>query len=303
MKIGSAAGNPPITRLERGMVLVVVLWIVTLLAVMAGGFAYSMRVETRLATSTVERAQARAWIEAGVAYGLAWQMEPEAQQQWSPNGDPREWSFGGGRLRIEVVDAGGLVNLNTADSELLGALLAVADVEPQDRERLADAIQGWRDPDDRPLPRGAENTEYRAAGRPGPKNAPFESVEELGQVLGMTQEVYDRIASMATVFSYHAGVNPELAPARVLKGLGLDEQTVVDYLDARAAAATAAESAPPPFPWPGDGPSFFSQSRARVYHIVVTAETPSGAVASAEAVVDGQGVAVGQGVRWLAWRW
>ena len=49
---------------QRGMVLVIVLWIVTLLAVMAGGFAYSMRVETRLATSAVEWAQARALAEA-----------------------------------------------------------------------------------------------------------------------------------------------------------------------------------------------------------------------------------------------
>ena len=302
MKIRSRVGSSP-TGLEGGMVLVVVLWIVTLLAVMAGGFAYSMRIETRLATSTVERAQARAWIEAGVAYALAWQLEPEAQQQWPPNGDPREWSFGGGRLRIEVVDAGGLINLNTADSELLGTLLAVVDVDPQDRERLADAIQDWRDPDDRPLPRGAESAEYRAAGRPGPKNAPFESVEELGQVLGMTQEVYERIAGVATVFSHHAGVDPELAPARLLRALGLDEQTVSDYVGARATAAAEGAPPPPPPPWPGEGPSFFFQSRSRVYHIVVTAETASGAVAIAEAVADGQGTAIGQGIRWLAWRW
>jgi len=303
MKMRSEIDQLLVARPERGIVLVVVLWIVTLLAVMAGGFAYSMRIETRLATSTVERAQARALIEAGVAYALAWQLDldPEAQQQWPPNGDPREWSFGGGRLRIEVVDVGGLVNLNTADSALLVALLAAADVDPQDRERLADAIQDWRDPDDQPLPQGAESAEYRAAGRPGPKNAPLESVEELGQVLGMTQEIYERIASVATVFSYHAGVNPELAPARLLGALGLDEQTVADYLDARAAAADAG-GAPPPS-WPGDGQSFFFQSRARVYHIAVTAETPSGAVARAEAVVDGQGAAVGQGIRWLAWRW
>jgi len=45
------------------MVLVIVLWIVTLLAVMAGSFAYSMRTETRLATSAVERSQARALAE------------------------------------------------------------------------------------------------------------------------------------------------------------------------------------------------------------------------------------------------
>ena len=34
----------PLTSPQRGMVLVIVLWIVTLLAVMAGGFAYSMRI-------------------------------------------------------------------------------------------------------------------------------------------------------------------------------------------------------------------------------------------------------------------
>jgi general secretion pathway protein K len=304
MKTGSDAGNPPITRPERGMALVVVLWIVTLLAVMAGGFAYSMRIETRLATSAVERAQARAWIEAGVAYALAWQMDPEAQQRWPPNGDPREWSFGGGRLRIEIADAGGLVNLNTADSGLLVALLAAAGVDPQDRERLADAIQEWRGQyRDHTLPSDTESAEYRAAGRPGPKNAPFESVEELGQVLGMTQEIYERIAGVTTAFSHHAGINPELAPPRLLGALGLDEQRVADYLDARATAVAAGEGAPPPPSGPDEGQSFFFQSRARIYHIVVTAETPSGAVATAEAVVDGQGAAVGQGIRWLAWRW
>lgn len=303
IRIHSEPGSPPATGSERGMVLVVVLWIVTLLAVMAGGFAYSMRIETRLATSAVERAQARAWIEAGVAYALAWQQDPEGPQQWPPNGDPREWSFGGGRLRIEIVDAGGLVNLNTADTGLLVALLAAAGMNPQERERLADAIQDWRDPDDQPLPQGAESAEYQAAGRPGPKNAPFESVEELGQVLGVTQAVYERIAGVATVFSYHVGVNPELAPARLFGALGLDEQTVAEYIDARADAATAAGGAPPPPAGPDDGQSFFFQSIARVYHIVVTAETPSGVIAIAEAVVDGQGVAVGQDIRWLAWRW
>ena len=102
---------------QRGMVLVIVLWIVTLLAVMAGGFAYSMRVETRLATSTVERAQARALAEAGVAYALAWQLDPEAQKQWPPHGDLYDWEFSGGRVRISVEDAAGRISLNNADPQ------------------------------------------------------------------------------------------------------------------------------------------------------------------------------------------
>ena len=285
---------------KNGMVLVIVLWIMTLLAVMAGGFAYSMRIETRLATGTVERAQARALAEAGIAYALAWQLDPEAQKQWPPNGDWRAWSFGGGRLRIQVVDAGGLVNLNTANSELLKALLAAAGVDPQDQDHLADAIQDWRDPDDQPLPHGAESGDYRAAGRPGPKNALFESVEELGGVLGMTQALYERIADVETVFSYHTGVNPELAPARLLQALGLDERTVADYLEARASAVTDG-STPPPLQ-SSDGQSFFSPSRANVYHIVVTAETESGTSVTIKAVIDGRSVATERNPRVLAWR-
>ncbi|MDG4555300.1 MAG: type II secretion system protein GspK [Candidatus Competibacter sp.] len=285
---------------ESGMVLVIVLWIMALLAVMAGSFAYSMRIETRLATDTVERAQARALAEAGVAYALAWQLDPEAQKQWPPNGDLREWSFGGGRLRIQVVDAGGLVNLNTANTELLKALLASAGVDAQDQDRLADAIQDWRDPDDQSLPHGAEGGDYRSAGRPGPKNAPFESIEELGEVLGVTQAIYERIADVETVFSYHSGVNPELAPARLLQALGLDERTVADYLRTRTSAAVDGLPAPPlQF---GDDQSFFSPSRASVYHIAVTAETQTGTPVIIKAVIDGREVATGQNPRVLAWR-
>ena len=294
---------------QRGMVLVIVLWIVTLLAVMAGGFAYSMRVETRLATSAVERAQARALAEAGVAYALAWQLDPDAQKQWPPNGDPHEWMFGGGRLRIEVVDASGLVNLNDPSPDLLKGLLAGVGVEAGDQERLAAAIQDWWDPDDQPAPQGAESAEYRAAGRAGPKNAPFESIEELGQVLGMTRELYARLAGVVTAFSHQSGVNPELAPARVLRALGLDERTVADYVEARARVADGSSA---PSLSSNAGSFFFSAGRSNIYHIVVTAETETGTAVVLEAVFDArgggggvavQGAAVGQDhLRLLAWR-
>ena len=291
---------------QRGMVLVIVLWIITLLAVMAGGFAYSMRVETRLATSAVERAQARALAEAGVAYALAWQLDPDAQKQWPPNGDPREWAFGGGRLRIEVTNASGLVNLNNAGPELLKALLAGAGVEAGDQDRVVDAIQDWRDPDDQPLPHGAESAEYRAAGLPGPKNANFESVEELGQILGVTRELRERLASATTAFSYESAVNPELAPARVLRALGLDERTVADYVVERARAA--ADGSPPPPLTSGGSASVFSGGRSNVYHVAVVAEIASGTAVILEAVFDVQGgrirpgAVAGQGPRLLAWR-
>ena len=299
-RIRTQPARPP-----RGMVLVIVLWIVTLLAMMAGGFAYSMRVETRLATTAVERAQARALAEAGAMYALVWQLDPELQKQWPPNGDSHDWTFGDGRLQIQVTDASGLVDLNNAGSELLKALLAGAGVAAGDQDRLVDAIQDWRDFDDQTLPHGAEIADYRAAGRPGPKNANFDSVDELGQVLGMTPELHARLASVTTVFAFSAQVNPELAPARVLQVLGLDERTVADYVAARARSAADGSAAPPVSA--GDGLSLFSSSRSSVYHIRVVAETVGGTAVSLETVFKAPGggawsAVADQGPRLVAWR-
>ncbi len=282
---------------QRGMVLVIVLWIVTLLAVMAGGFAYSMRVETRLATSAVERAQARALAEAGIVYALAWQLDPNGQQQWSPNGDPREWEFGGERLQIQVTDAAGLVNLNSADAELLKLLLKTAGVEVGEQDQLAEAILQWRgNASGLQIPDRAYSG---VEGQPGPKNAPFESLEELGQIAGLSRDLYERIARVSTVYSPHYGVNPQLAPAQVLRALGLDEQTVADYVQARSRAV--AGGSPPTLPT-ANNPVFFSQSRVNVYHIAVTAEMAAGTLVNIEAVLTLQGGNSAQSLRRLAWR-
>jgi general secretion pathway protein K len=284
---------------QRGMVLVIVLWIVTLLAVMAGGFAYSMRVETRLATSAVERAQARALAEAGVAYALAWQLDtdPEMQKQWPPNGDPHDWEFGGGRIRISVEDAAGRISLNNADPQLLRKVLIGIGVAEANVENLMAAIADWRDQDDQTQPGGAESAEYRSAGRVGPKNAPFESVEELQQVIGIDRDTAQRLAGLTTI-SMVSSINPQLASFAVLRAAtGLDEQAVADYVSARAASE---ETSPPPPS--ADGLVFFSGSRLGIYHISVTAQAGTGATVSEETVVSTQNPLQGQAVRWLSWR-
>lgn len=279
---------------QHGMVLVIVLWIITLLAVMAGSFAYSMRVETRLATSTVERAQARALADAGIVYAMLWQLDPEAKKQWPPNGDSHEWMFGGGQLRIEVTNASGLVNLNTANTELLKVLLKTAGVDAGDQDNEIKAILDWRGSNGQRMPGNTENAASRL------KGAWFESIEELGQVPGISRELYAQIAPVVTVYSPHYGVNPELAPAQVLSALGLDERTITDYVQARI--RTAADGSSPPLSLPGNNPSFFSQSRSNAYHITVTAKTESGTAVMLEAVFDTQGGTSGQELRLLSWR-
>jgi general secretion pathway protein K len=273
---------------ERGMVLIIVLWVITLLSVMAGSFAYSMRTATRLVTYGVEQAQARTLAEAGIAYAmlhiLADSQQASGARAWPVDGSVQEWQFGPGQLRIAIVDAAGLIDLNHAERSLLSGLLNSAGVEGEPLERLLDAIEDWRDPDDLKHVNGAEAEDYLAAGRSaGPKNAPFDGVAELQQVLGMTPAIYQRIAKGLTVYSRQSGIDPSVAPAALLRVLpGIDSRTVEDYLQLRA--ANALQGLPPP-PWPGSGLDL-SRASGQAYHVAVAARLATGITVYLEAVVS-----------------
>jgi general secretion pathway protein K len=178
-------------------------------------------------------------------------------------------------------------------------LLASAGVEEDKLDSLLDAIEDWRDNNDLASLNGAESDDYRAAGLAfGPKNGPFESVEELQQVLGMTPAIYQQIQSELTVHSRLPGIDPAMASAKLLGAMpNIDQQVLAEYLEARA--QSAAEGTPLPEP-PFSGANL-SQGRTLAYHIKITAFTDSDAKASAEAVIE-PGRRQGLPYNQLAWR-
>jgi len=129
---------------------------------------------------------------------------------------------------ISVRDEASKIDLNKAPEALLAALFASVGVDPGNAQSLADAIADFRDPDNLRRVRGAEAADYRDAGLDwGPKNAPFQTVEELQQVLGMTAEIYRRVAPDVSVYSVTATL-PATADerlTRILHEAGFDSQT------------------------------------------------------------------------------
>jgi len=210
---------------------------------------------------------------------------------WRADGTIYAWTYGGGAIRVAVQSEAGKIDLNAADDSLLRDLFLSAswtgpDGEPEGIDEvgagaLTDAIRDFADPDDLTRLNGAEDRDYTAAGLPwDAKDAPFEAVAELQQVLGMTALLYAAVAPALTVYSGAAGVDPSLAPRDVLLVLpgGAAEGVVDDYLTARAEAAPGAA---PAFPGSEGGPA----SRARIYTIHAEAQLASGAVFVREAVV------------------
>lgn len=217
---------------QRGVALVVVLWLVLLLSLLAAAHVFGMRTEARLTAHRVHAAQARGLAEAGVWLAVDGLLAPaNAADGAADPAHAHEHALGAGRIRIEVQDESGRVDLNYARPAALDALLRGAGVAEGRRVALVDAILDWRDPDDAPRPAGAEADAYRHAGFAyGPKNGPFNSVDELRLVHGMTDPVYRRLVPALTVHGRRADVDPRRAAPEVRR-----------LIDAGAGVAAAGE--------------------------------------------------------------
>lgn len=185
---------------RRGSVLIIVLWVAFGLVSVALYFAHSMTFELRASDNRVAAVEADQAIEGAARYAtylLANLEEPGQlpdvqiyQRQNVPVGEATFWFIGRGDQpgvaddrSFRLVDEASKLNLNAATTAMLETL-------PRMTPELAAAIIDWRDANSEVTSGGAEEETYA---RLNPayrcKNAPFESVEELRLVYGMTLEI------------------------------------------------------------------------------------------------------------------
>ncbi len=120
---------------------------------------------------------------------------------WKPDGVSRSVRLGGGVGEVVVLDHAGRVNPSLASPQLLAALLRRDGMEERRAATLAAAIVAWHTLSDAATSE-AKTTAYHAAGLPyTPPNEAFRSPEELGLVLGMTQDVLARLLPHLSVWT------------------------------------------------------------------------------------------------------
>ena len=255
----------------HGIALVSVLWVVTLLAIVATGLSSHVRTETRMVGNTIGLLQAQYAVEGGVELAALNLMYPQTAR-WPVDGSIREVTIGDARVRIATSDITGKIDINFAPTELLRGLFLQAGVETDEVDMLVDAILDWRDGDEFRRLNGAEDSEYRLAGLPyEAKDGPFASVDELRLVLGMNEEIFSNVESSLTVFSGQSGVNPMHASAQV-------RAAVADLVGLKTA---------------GNGTSFVVQVEARIGTTVVS---------QAEAIISITYSGIGRPYKILQWR-
>jgi general secretion pathway protein K len=238
MRTGASDRHPSGNRLQSragGFALVLVLWIVSLLSIMAGSFALTMRRESTVVSINKENAEALAVAEAGIAAAEMMLLNPDQIRRWRTDGNVYEIGFGDTKARIRLISEMGKIDMNKADAKLLEAVFAQAPLDEERQKKLIGAILDWRDPDDLLSLEGAEKKEYKDAGlKYHPRNKPFQSMEELQMVLGMDENVYNWLEPMVTVYSGQAQVNLKVATLKVLKLMpNLDADLLENFITSR----------------------------------------------------------------------
>ncbi len=221
MRAASVTRTPATSAGEqRGIALVLVLWAIALMAVLLGSFALIAHTEHLESRHVFDAVTARYDAEAGLERAVFELRNSDPALRWVPDGRPYEFDFDQAHVTVEVNDESGKIDLNVADPTMLTSLFISVGVELAAAMALADAIQDWRDPDDSARPNGAELAEYKQAGLSyGPRNAPFQTVSEVQQVLGMDYDLFRKIEPAVTIYSGSGSPNPAFAPFEALRTL------------------------------------------------------------------------------------
>jgi general secretion pathway protein K len=196
-------------RRNGGFALIIVLWTLVLIGFIVAHMTASGRTEIRIAGNLVANSAAHAAADGAIFEAIFNLADPQPEQRWPVDGTPRQVAVGSSRVTLRIEDEASWINPSTAPPALLEALLRVTGSDAGTARRIATAISEWVGSAAVPGQQEAVVAEYRAAGLDySPPGAPFETLGELGRVLGMTPAVLTAIRPHMTLYG-----PPEPSPA------------------------------------------------------------------------------------------
>jgi general secretion pathway protein K len=249
---------------------VLVIWGLGLMSLIAVTVITAERFRILAASNLIENAKAEVLAEAGVnlvRVELASALGGGSANpfRFATNGAPLICAMPGGALAaLALEDEGGKADLNAASPKLMSALLRGFGAGFDEGDRLAAAIAEFSRTSRNAVLDDVLFAAYAAAARAyGPKKAPFESVLELDQVIGMRPDLLRAILPYVTVNSRKPGVDPHVAAPALLAALAGDEPARVARLEGAEGAAEVAVL-PTQFLSPSTSRSFLVRAEIRM---------------------------------------
>jgi len=190
-------------RSNRAVAMVVVLWVIVVLSLLIGGFAFTMHVETQVTSFSRKELKADALARSGVEVArlqlLVHDKTPAEtdfdalNQRWALNQDAYlDQPLGDGKLNVTVTDEQSRLPINQLTQEQLRRLAHLLDLDMAEADTVADSILDWIDGDDLHRLNGAETDYYNNLPIPyHAKNGPLDRIEELLLIQGVTPTLYN----------------------------------------------------------------------------------------------------------------
>lgn len=234
---------------EQGVALIAVLWLIALLTLLATTLVTLSVTHRRMTERYAQALQADNTTDSAIRVVLLRMIAPEDRKPGLQPGQQPPLAIFGSNVEVSIERDSGRIDLNTADPDLLFALFAANGWKEADARSMVARIVDWKDADDVTEEGGAEAREYRAANLAyGPRNAPFESVDELRQVLG-AEHINEELFDSLTVFTHLTGCLESAATPAVKRALAwADERQIGGHHWLReTTAGTGAASAISPY--------------------------------------------------------
>ena len=221
---------------QRGIALLMVLWVLTILTVVAFSFSFTTRTDVYGTLAFKEGIEKRFLAEAGmeraimeIFYAVQNRGQTallEEREVWRTDGTSYEGQLGEGGYSVAIVDESGKIDINKITEQsgiLFKNLLMNHGVRDADADFIVDSLLDWRDADDLRHLNGAESEYYLSLPSPyQAKNANLDTVEELLLIKGVTPEILyggsetKGIIRYLTVNGPSAQININAAPREVL---------------------------------------------------------------------------------------
>jgi general secretion pathway protein K len=214
---------------QRGIALVLVLWVLMLLFIIVFEFCSTMRIEATIARNFKEGERSYYFAEAGINRAVIELVktrsevkkfkgsketlvdkedrlgkdrdEEEAEEEpeeWVPREQPYVFLFEDGACEVTIGDEGSKINLNWIASRAQSDRQVLADILERscglydvERDTIVDSIIDWVDKDHEHLMSGAEDEYYESLEDPYEcRDGEFVILEELLLVRGVTEDIY-----------------------------------------------------------------------------------------------------------------
>ncbi|WP_428390414.1 general secretion pathway protein GspK [Lichenicoccus sp.] len=200
---------------DRGFALLIVLWTLSLLSLLISQLAGSGRQALRLAGNMRMHAALQAAAD-GAVQEAGFHVAAAGVAHWAADGVAHGLSEDGARIGAQVTNEAGRVNPSIASLDLLAATVHQCGPDTPQSIAVASAIVAWRFP--------SAQTSYgadayvRAHRAYAPPGQPFESLDELSLVLGMTPALLGCLTPHLSLYAT-SDPDPDAADPFVLRAL------------------------------------------------------------------------------------